>query len=127
MSAKSYLFYHFVITTKYRRPLLQNPRARAQVCRAASIVVQHCEGAMLAFNYGPDYAHIHMLIILPPTIPPAWFARDFKSCAARLANETLHRVGLPFWGRGYYVKTVGAGSLETARRYVVEQWGKEKK
>lgn len=124
MPAKTFLIYHLIVTTKYRRPLLDNPNVLARVSTAASHQAELRGGHVLAFNYGPDFAHVHILVVLPPTAPLAAYTRDFKSESARLANAWLDRTGRTFWGRRYFAKTVGAGSLETARRYVQEQWRK---
>ncbi len=121
MPALTFLFYHLVLTTKYRRPLL-TPAVRAAIARALDDQTRAHRAHVLAFNHGRDLAHLHILVILPPDQPIAAFARDFKSESARLANHDLGRTGRPFWGRRYFAKTVGSGSLDTARRYVAEQW-----
>ena len=124
MPAKTYLLYHVIVTTKYRRPLLDNPNVLARVSYAADHQAARRGGHVLAFNYGPDLAHIHILLTLPPSAQLAAWLRDFKSESARLSNAWLGRAGHPFWGRRYFAKTIGAGSLDAARRYVAEQWPK---
>ncbi len=121
MAAKTYLWYHLVFTTKYRRPLLSAlvvPHVRA--CLA--FIAELRGGSMLAFSDGPDRAHVHVLITLPPDVALASYVRDAKSMSARHANTRLGRSGSPFWGARYFARTVGSGSLQAAREYVKNQW-----
>jgi len=122
MPAKTYLFYHVVVTTKYRRPLLANHRALSFAVHAAYDRAAGRGGQVVAFNPGPDWSHVHILVILPPHQAIADYVRDFKSQSARQGNAALAATGRPFWARRYFAATVGAGSLDAARRYVEEQW-----
>lgn len=122
MPAKTFLFYHLILTTKYRRPTLASPDARACVLGALELQARLRAGRVLAVNHGPDYAHIHALIILPPHYAIAHFIRDTKSQSARLINAAQATTGAPFWARRYFCGTVGAGDLDAARQYVLEQW-----
>ena len=76
-------------------------------------------------NSGPARDHIHLLVCLPPDVAIAAFIGDAKSMSGRLINAQRQTTGSPFWGAGYFAKTVGRGSLESARRYVVEQWNED--
>jgi REP element-mobilizing transposase RayT len=92
--------------------------------------VQRRGGQVLAFNSGPDRAHVHVLILLPPTAALADVVRDAKSMSSRLIrqnNPALQRQARAFWGVSYWARTVGSGSLDQARRYVAEQWSEEVK
>jgi len=125
MSAKTFLYYHVILTTKYRRPTLRSATVRARVAAALAQQAELHDGYLLAVNPGPDNAHVHALVIIPPQHALASYLRDVKSQSGRLANAILGSSGRPFWGRRYFARTVGGGSLEAARRYVVEQWGAE--
>lgn len=137
MAAKTTLWYHLVFTTKYRRPVLNRATALL-IEHAAEVTADHAHGELIAFNYGPDLAHVHILVCLPPTVPIASFCRDAKSMSSRLVHQmpdSFDRLthlyaprpaeldDLPgLWGRGYFAKTSGAGGLDAAQRYVAEQW-----
>lgn len=122
MPAKTFLFYHVILTTKYRRPTLNHPNVLARVQGALDQQAQRRGGMLLAFNHGPDHAHIHALVILPPQHAVAPFLRDAKSQAARLINAYQGTTGRPLWGRRYFAASVGGGGLDAARRYVMDQW-----
>lgn len=122
MPAKTFLFYHVVLTTKYRRPRLNHPHILARVSDALAQQAALRGGYLLAFNSGEDHAHVHALVILPPQHAVSPFVRDAKSQSARLINAALGTTGRPFWARRYFAASVGGGGLDAARRYVAQQW-----
>lgn len=122
MPAKTYLFYHIVLTTKYRRPHLAAPRVLSVINLALKIQSREHGAEVVAWNAGTDYAHMHALVLLPPSARVADFVRDLKSHSARLANAQLNRTGDRFWAKRYFAATVGHGSIEDARRYIADQF-----
>ena len=124
MASQTFLFYHLVFTPKYRRPWL-DPWACALVAYAVATISRYAGAHYLALNTGAKHDHVHLLVCLPPDVALASFVRDVKSMSARLINARRGTTGQPFWGVGYFAKTVGRGSLESAQRYVEQQWNED--
>jgi len=121
MASKTFLFYHLIFTPKYRRPWLYD-WACALFAYSVTTICRYNGAHVLALNPGPSYDHVHVLVCLPPDVALAAFVRDVKSMSGRMINAQRGTTGSPFWGRGYFARTVGHGSLENAQRYVAEQW-----
>jgi len=124
MASQTFLIYHLIFTPKYRRPWLEGWTC-ALVAYAVSTICRYYGAHYLALNPGPARDHIHLLVCLPPDTALAWFVRDVKSMSGRLINAQRGTTGSPFWGAGYFAKTVGSGSLESAHRYVAKQWNED--
>lgn len=63
--------------------------------------------------------HVHMLVILKPTILLADFMRELKSCSSKWVNEIM---GDKFeWQNGYGAFTVGKSQVPNVRRYIRNQ------
>lgn len=124
MASKTFLFYHLVFTPKYRRAWL-NDWTYALITYAAHTICEVKHAQLMAMNTGPKADHIHLLVCLPPDVALAAFIRDVKSMSARLINAQHRTTGSPFWGVGYFARTVGTGSLEAAEHYVETQWDKD--
>jgi len=103
------LHYHFVFTTKYRKPVLKGEIAVAvrdltrQVCHAHDIEI-------LAGHVRPD--HVHLLVSVPPHLAPS---RVMQAIKGKTSHRLLHdwrRLRTEFWGRhlwarGYFVCSSG--------------------
>lgn len=76
---------------------------------------------------GTDRDHVHFLLQSIPTYQPTKIVRVIKSITAREIFRQLPQVkkklwGGEFWGKGYYIATVGRHSSETAiQKYVKNQ------
>lgn len=114
MAAKTFLWFHFVFTTKYRRPTLVEMTVPRVLSMIQAVTAFH-RGEVLELNTGEDHAHLHLLVALPPTVALSDFVRDAKSASSRRAGRDFH------WGVRYFGRTVGAGSLAAARQYVASQ------
>lgn len=129
MASLTYLFYHVVLTTKYRAPSLASDVVDA-VADALAWMAEKRQAVIMAAEVGPDLAHLHLLICLPPHVAPAHWIRDAKSLSSRKVRvlKMKHDVWTPphFWAAGYYARTVGGGDIRAAQRYIETQWNKEK-
>lgn len=63
--------------------------------------------------------HVHMLVILKPTILLADFMRELKSCSSKWGNEITG--GKFEWQNGYGAFTVGKSQMPSVRRYIQNQ------
>ena len=116
MNTSKHLYYHIVLTAKYRRPLLRD--GETLLYRVATVLVARLgrRAELVSIAVGADGGHLHMLVALPPTVAVADFIRDYKSTTSRLLLP-----GRALWGRGYWVATVGAKSIKAAAHYVQNQ------
>ena len=117
------LHYHFVFTTKYRKPVLTGEIGLAvrditrQVCHANDIEV-------LAGHVRPD--HVHLLLSVPPHLAPS---RVMQAIKGKTSHRLLHdwrRLREQFWGRhlwarGYFVCSSGNVTDEMIAEYIRTQ------
>jgi putative transposase len=117
------LHYHFVFTTKYRKPVLKGEIAVAvrdltrQVCHAQDIEI-------LAGHVRPD--HIHLLLSVPPHLAPS---RVMQAIKGKTSHRLLHdwrRLRTEFWGRhlwarGYFVCSSGNVTDDMIEEYIRNQ------
>ena len=109
----SVLIYHLVCTAKYRRVVFSN-NADAQL--------KH-----ICLEIGTDNNHVHFLIQTVPTYSPTKIVRTIKSITAKEIFKTHPEVkkqlwGGEFWGKGYFINTVGQHGTESMiAKYVQNQ------
>jgi putative transposase len=86
-----------------------------------------CES--LALEVLPDYVHVFALC--PPRHSPAYVVNYLKGKSARKILQRFpelrtRAVRGKLWSRSYLVATVGNVTADIVKRYVEEQWGKER-
>jgi putative transposase len=117
------LHYHFVFTTKYRKPALRGEVAMEvrdlirQICRGGDIEI-------LAGHVRPD--HVHLLLSVPPHLAPSRVMQAIKGKTSH--HLLMNRRGLrkEFWGRhlwsrGYFVCSSGNVTDEVIEEYIGTQ------
>jgi len=120
----SVLIYHLVYTAKYRRVIFSNEvdLSLKQVCIDLSLRYE-----IYFLEIGTDDDHVHFLIQAVPTYSPSRIARIVKSITAREVFKRNPEVkkqlwGGEFWGKGYFVNTVGEhGNEDVIANYVKNQ------
>jgi putative transposase len=117
------LHYHFVFTTKYRKPVLTGETALTvrelvrQVCRANDIEI-------LAGHVRPD--HVHLLLSVPPHLAPSRVMQAIKGKTSHRLLQDSRRLRREFWGRhlwarGYFVCSSGNVTDEMIEEYIRNQ------
>ena len=120
----SVLMYHLVCAAKYRRVVMSEQVDEA-LRRACLEIEKRWELRFL--EIGLDRDHAHFLIQSVPTYSPTRVVTTVKSVIAREvfahAPEVKQRLwGGEFWGKGYFVNTVGQhGSEAVIAAYVARQ------
>jgi len=126
--ARYWCAYHFVWIPKYRRDILIGEVAEYAREVIAEIISEFgCEN--LATDVMPDY--VHVFVLCPPRLAPAYIANYLKGKSAR---KTLRRFPElkakvrygKLWSRSYFVATVGSVTADIVKKYVEEQWSREK-
>ena len=123
----SVLMYHLVCAAKYRRVVMSE--RVDEVLRQACLEIEK-RWEMRFLEIGLDRDHAHLLIQSVPTYSVTRVVTTVKSVIAREvfahAPEVKQRLwGGEFWGKGYFVNTVGQhGSEKVIAEYVHRQGGK---
>ena len=123
----SVLLYHVVCTAKYRRVVLSE--------HVDEIVREVCLGIaeryeMTFLEIGTDRNHLHFLIQSVPTYSPTKIVQTLQSLTARhvfaRAPEVKKQLwGGEFWGKGYFMTTVGQHGNEQVIATYIRKQGQE--
>ena len=115
--------YHFVFTTKYRKPVLRGEigvRVRdliREICRAQDVEI-------LGGHVRPD--HVHLLLGVPPDLAPSRVMQAIKGKTSHHLLMDWRQLRKEFWGRhlwarGYFVCTSGNVTNEMIEEYIKNQ------
>ena len=120
----SVLLYHVVCTAKYRRVGFSE-RVDEVLREACLEIAKRYEMAFL--EIGTDRNHVHFLIQAVPTYSPRKIVQTVKSLTARQVFVGTPEVkkqlwGGEFWGKGYFITTVGQhGNEKVIATYIRKQ------
>ena len=118
------LLYHLVSSAKYRRVVLTDSvdKVLVEVCKEISDRYE-----IHFLEIGTDKNHVHFLIQSVPSYSVTKIATTVKSLIAREVFRRCPEVkkqlwGGEFWGKGYFVNTVGQhGTEQKIAKYVKNQ------
>ena len=114
------LFYHFVWATKQREALITEHN-RPAIFACIVHKVGEFKGYVHALNAMSD--HVHLVVMVPPTVSLAQFIGQVKGSSSHLAShlpDTDPRVGFA-WQDEYGVLSVSERHLPIVVRYVENQ------
>ena len=117
------LHYHFVFTTKYRKPVLKG--SVALKCR--DLIRQICQSEDVEVVKGhvrPD--HVHLMLSLPPNVAPSRIMQTIKGKSSYHLIMNYRELNREFWGRhlwarGYFACTTGNVTDEAIKMYIENQ------
>ena len=118
--------YHLVCAAKYRR-VVMSEKVDLVLKETCLEIAKRYEIRFL--EIGLDRDHVHFLIQSVPMYSPTRIAQTVKSITARevfiKAPEVKQLLwGGEFWGKGYFINTVGQyGSEKVIAQYVKQQGG----
>lgn len=115
--------YHFVFTTKYRKPVLRGDIARdvrkliREVCRTNDIEIVKGHVAV---------DHVHLLLSVPPKLAPSRVMQAVKGKSSHHLLQDYRQLRREFWGRhlwarGYFVATSGNVTDDMIQEYIERQ------
>lgn len=122
----SVLMYHFVCAAKYRRVVMSEEVD--EVVRDVCLEIAK-RWEIYFLEIGMDRDHAHFLVQSVPTYSATKIVQVVKSLTAREVFARVPEVkkklwGGEFWGKGYFVNTVGQhGSEKVISEYVKRQGG----
>ena len=120
----SVLLYHVVCAAKYRRVVFTEHVD--EVLRAACLEIAK-RYALVFLEIGTDRNHVHFLIQAVPMYSPTKIVQTVKSLTARQVFAQAPEVkkqlwGGEFWGKGYFITTVGQhGNEKVIATYIRKQ------
>jgi putative transposase len=110
------LLYHIIFATKDRAPLITD-NLRPKLHEYLGGIVRNLNGTALEINGIAD--HVHLLVILPPTIAVSDFMSKLKSNSSTWAKgQTGGRFA---WQSRYGAFTVSESQVERVREYIRHQ------
>jgi len=118
--------YHFVWTTKYRKPVLSGQVA----LRLREVVREVCRTNEIEILQGHvSRDHVHILVSAPPNMSASKIMQYVKGKSSRKLMMEFRHLNRQFWGRhmwarGYFVATSGNVTDEVIAEYIRLQ-GKE--
>ena len=110
----SVLMYHVVFAAKYRRVVMSE--GVDDVLRRVCLEIEK-RWEIYFLEIGVDRDHAHFLVQSVPTYSPTKIVQTLKSITAREVFTQVPEVkrklwGGEFWGKGYFVNTVGQHGSE---------------
>ena len=114
------LHYHFVLITKYRKPVLRSEVGTElrdlirEICRSNDIEI-------LQGHVRPD--HVHLLLSAPPHLSPSRVMQAITGKTSHHLLQDRRRLRAEFWGRhlwahGYFVASSGNVTDEVIAQYI---------
>ena len=123
----SVLMYHLVSSAKYRRVIFDD--------EVDSVLKDICEEIEKRYEIrfleiGADRDHVHFLIQSVPMYSPTKIAKTVKSLTAKGVFKAVPGVrkklwGGEFWGKGFFINTVGQHGCESTIANYVRNQGAE--
>ena len=124
--AKTRLYYHVVLVTKYRKPALTG--LEADVKHIFKDIDSHGKFRIVEFACdGGD--HVHLLLRVRPSVSIAWVVSRLKQISQRELWKTHENILQKFywkkkkrmlWSDGYFCESVGH-DIEIVTRYIQQQ------
>lgn len=116
--------YHIVLSTKYRRKVINNGLFTHLKRKLLEITEHYPTLYIKETNHDKD--HIHLLISIPPQITVGSVIRLIKTNTSRKLKERFPFLKQAYWGTdgiwsdGYFVSTVGINE-KVIRKYIENQ------
>ncbi len=117
------LHYHFVFTTKYRKPVLRGDVA----VRVRDLIREICRSNDIEIRRGHvSREHVHLLVSVPPGLSPSRVMQAVKGKTSHHLLAEYRSLRKEFWGRhlwarGYFVATSGNVTDDVIAQYIETQ------
>jgi putative transposase len=118
MSTHTFLKYHIVFGTQFRRPLLKVKFRKELYAYIRGII--NSEGGHFDAIGGID-DHVHILSGIPPRIAVSDMLRALKSSSSKWINDNRHCSGGFHWQRGFAAFTVSRSNMPDVAAYIARQ------
>lgn len=117
------MYYHLVLVTKYRRPVIDDDIS----AYAKSIFERIAESYHITLvEWNHDQDHVHIMFKGQPKTELTKFINSYKSATSRLIKRDYPKVKKQlwqemFWSRSFCLLTTGGAPIETIRAYIQKQ------
>ena len=112
------LLTHVIFSTKDRQRLI-SPELKPDLLAYLGGIVRELQGKAITANSMPD--HVHMLLLLPPSLAVADVLRTVKTNSSRWVHQTRSRHRGFAWQTGYGAFSVSQSNAATVVKYIREQ------
>lgn len=113
------LLTHIVFATKERRPFLAERDVRTQVHAYLGGIVRNVRGTAIAIGGVAD--HVHLLVLLPPTITIADVVRITKANTSGYIHDRWRPLANFAWQEKYAAFSVSRSIAPRVARYIATQ------
>jgi putative transposase len=126
--ARYWYAYHFVWIPKCCKDILVSEIVE-YTREVLKEILRELERKALALEVMPD--HEHVFTLCPPRYSPAYIANYLKGKSVRRILQRFPELKAKtirgkLWSRSHFVATVGNVTTDIVKKYVEEQWEKEK-
>lgn len=117
------MYYHLVLVTKYRRPVIDDDIS----AYAKSIFERIAESYHITLvEWNHDQDHVHIMFKGQPKTELTKFINSYKSATSRLIKRDYPKVKKQlwqemFWSRSFCLLTTGGAPIETIWAYIQKQ------
>lgn len=119
--------YHIVFIPKYRRKVMYGEIGK-EVGEILSIVCKITGIHLIKGGICPN--HVHLYVSIPPKMSISDVMSKLKGKSALMIfdrhPEYREKGNRHFWARGYYCETVGNVNEETIKKYIQEQYERDR-
>lgn len=112
------LLYHFIFSTKERRPQIK-PILRNRLYSYISGILKQHHGRLIKAGGTAD--HIHLFVELDSTVSVSEVMRVVKANSSKWMHETYPDAGAFAWQTGYAAFSVSRSVADDVVRYIEEQ------
>ncbi|MGD0920936.1 MAG: IS200/IS605 family transposase [Terriglobia bacterium] len=112
------LLIHALFSTKDRQPMLDD-ELKTRLFPYLAGIITTLKGRPVIISGPKD--HVHLLFVLPATLPLADLMEKLKANSSRWVHEDFPRRGDFAWQSGYTAFSVSQSNLAPVRRYIVQQ------
>ncbi len=121
-----YNWHHCVFVTKYRYKMFKNPKTVVAIRSALYDVAERYGLTINTLSFGEDFAHIHLLVNIPNTMPITYAMQLLKGYSSYVVFREIpnHRLRYPrgsFWSQYYSSGSVGPNDRKTVINYIEKQ------
>jgi putative transposase len=111
--------YHIIWTPRYRGKVLADNYIKSELRRMFKQIARWKNLVIYAWHIGDEHIHLH--ISIPPKYSIAYIIQILKGkTSGWIKKKTKKFPQGVFWGRGYYVSTVGIEEI-AVRKYIENQ------
>lgn len=121
--------YYILFCVKYRRKVITDKISK----KLKNIFLKICSKYKISLiEWEHDIVHIHLLISVAPVTELSKFINAYKSASSRLVKKEFPAIKSELWkeyfgSRSFLVLSKGGANLETIKKYIQGQGGKNEK